>query len=485
MRGGLSRVAPTSAPTAAAAPRPPQRVTQPDLLLYFVAAALLAYIWRFQEIFPAVAVARPTTVLLLAALGLAAITVDRRQVVRRLRSRVIVLLGLLLVLVLVGVPFSLDRGATSTFLLTWLLPSALLAVLIVVSVRTMDDVEWVAAITLAGGCAYVIIMHLTRHEDAQGRWTSLAFYDANDLALLLVGLLPLTLYFMWRAESGRWRLLAALCFSLFVLTIVRTGSRGGFLGLSAVLGYSLLAFRPLPARARVFGALAAVALLAAGGSRYWERMRTMFQPSADYNWSGQEYIGRGELWRRGLGYFRDRPLAGVGANGFVTAERELSPVARRRIMAGRPIQALVAHSTIVQVGAELGVPGLIVFGALIVQLALALRGTVRMSGDDPRVAAMSQALTGSLVGYAVCGLFLSAAYSTFMHFLIAFVAATKGLADEVPEAASIRGRGGIGGALPPPVQKPPPAAKRSATVAPPVAPAVGKSHAPRGPAGRR
>jgi O-antigen ligase len=412
-----------------------------------VAAALLAYMWRFQDVFPAIAAARPTTLLLLVALGLSVVTVDRGRGFRKLRSPVIVRLGLMLALVLVGLPFSLDPRVTASFFMSWLLPSAMLAVLVVLSVRTMEDLEWLGAVTLVGGCAYTLLMLLTRPLDPDGRWTTIVFYDPNDLALVLVGLLPLTLYFMWRVTTTPRRIMATLCFALFVFAIVRTGSRGGLLGLAAVLGYLLLAFRMMTPRARLLGALAAVVLLAAGGARYWERMRTMFEPSTDYNWSRREYTGRGELWRRGVGYLRERPIVGVGANAFVTAERDLSPAARRRQMAGRPVQTLVAHSTVVQIGAELGIPGLIIFAVLIVQTAVTLRRAGHRARRDQRVGAMSQVLTGSLIGYVVCGLFLSAAYFTFLHFLVGFVASTKDLADAEPEPVPMRERGGLGLAM--------------------------------------
>jgi putative inorganic carbon (HCO3(-)) transporter len=454
MRGGLRVGAPGSARTrpVSTVPGVPSRTSRPNLLLYVVAAALLAYMWRFQDIFPALARLRPTTVLSIVALGIAAITVDHAAGLRRLRSPVMIRLGLMLALVLVGIPFSLDPAATRSFLISWLLPSALLAVLIVLSVRTMDDLEWLAAVTLVGGCAYTALMLLTRPLDATGRWTTIVFYDPNDLALVMVGLLPLTLYFAWRVRSAVRRILPAVCFVLFVFTIVRTGSRGGFLGLAVVLGYLLIAFRALPTRARMLGGLAAVLLLIAGGAGYWERMRTMMQPSTDYNWSGREYTGRGALWRRGLGYLRERPLVGVGANAFVAAERDLSPAARRRQMAGRPVRTLVAHSTIVQIGAELGIPGLIIFAVLIVQSAITLRRAGRAPRVDPRLGAMSQALTGSLIGYVICGLFLSAAYFTFLHFLIGFVAATKELADAEPAPAPTRERGGYGLPIPSPLR---------------------------------
>jgi putative inorganic carbon (HCO3(-)) transporter len=225
-----------------------------------------------------------------------------------------------------------------------------------------------------------------------------------------------------------------------IAEIARTGSRGGFLGFGVVLAYLLTTYRVLPRRIRMWGVLGGALLLAAGGPRYWERLRTMLEPSRDYNWSGEEYTGRGELWRRGIGYIRRRPIVGLGANRFVTAERELSEVARRRVMAGRPVQALVAHNSYIHIAAELGLPALVVFLALLARTARTLTSVRRRAGPDTRLGAFAHVLFASLLGYVVCAFFQSAAYFAFFYLCLGLAAATGALvvAERRPPA-----RGGL------------------------------------------
>jgi O-antigen ligase len=199
-----------------------------------------------------------------------------------------------------------------------------------------------------------------------------------------------------------------------------------------VLGYVLLTFRTVPRRARIWSAVAVLVLLAAGGSTYWQRMRTMTRPESDYNWSGQTY-GRIALWRRGLGYIRERPVFGVGANGFPVAEATLSRVARRREMVGRSFATLNPHNIFVQVAAELGLPGLTAFVLLLVTMARTLLRVRRRFGADPVTAGVANVLLAALLGYVVCGFFLSAAYFPLLYLLIGLAAAVSAVA-RVPPA---------------------------------------------------
>jgi O-antigen ligase len=368
---------------------------------------------------------------------------DAASGLRRLRSPVLIHLALLLALAAASAPFSLDPGETVRFVLWSLVPSALIAAFIAFGARSLEDIEWIVLVTLVGAVGYTLVMYVTKPLDESGRWMPLVHYNPNGLALLLVGLVPPTLYFMRPGERPARRRFAAACFVLFTLMVVRTGSRGGFLGLAAVLVYLLATYRVLPGRLRRWGALGAVLLLVAGGPGYWERLRTMLEPSRDYNWSGAEYTGRGGLWRRGIGYIQRRPVFGLGANGFPTAERELSDVARRRVMAGRPVQALVAHNTYIQVAAELGLVGLVLFLALLVRAAGTLTSVRRRAGPDTRLGALAHALLASLLGYAVCGLFQSAPYFAFFYLLLGLAAATGALVVAQPR---VRARGGLAAA---------------------------------------
>src|SRR5207247_10265388 len=80
------------------------------------------------------------------------------------------------------------------------------------------------------------------------------------------------------------------------------------------------------------------------------------------------------------------------------------------------------HNSLVQVGAELGVPGLILFVGTIASAFAALRrsnvgiGSRHGPQTPPE---LTQALTASLIGFVVGAFFLSLAYSEILYTLIA------------------------------------------------------------------
>jgi O-antigen ligase len=77
----------------------------------------------------------------------------------------------------------------------------------------------------------------------------------------------------------------------------------------------------------------------------------------------------------------------------------------------------------VQVGAELGLPGLVIFICIIAS-AVRVLGRARRVGagaQDARQTQLSQALTAALIGFVVGAFFLSLAYSEMFYALIALV----------------------------------------------------------------
>ncbi|MFN2564898.1 MAG: O-antigen ligase family protein [Gemmatimonadaceae bacterium] len=439
MRGGLAAapgLADRSAFAAAARP-----AVRPDVLLLLIAAVIFTYVWRFQNVIPGAQLLRPTLLLGLAIVA-AAVQVPPDLLARRLWSSVLGLLVLLLLIAAAGLPFALDPAVGTRYLLTWVMPGAVLATLIVIAVRGAEDVEWLLLATVTGAAVYLATVYARGGANAVTNPAATVFYDRNDLSLMLVALIPAALHLAWAGQPPMRRVLATTCFLVFVFTIVRGGSRGGLVGLVVVLGYMLLTFQLLPRRARVWTAIATLLLLAGGGSAYWGRVRTIFQPETDYNWSGRT-CGRGEVWRRGLTYVRQRPVVGVGANGFPIAERELSRPARERLMVGRPFETLNAHNIFLQIAAELGLPGLIVFVALVVHMARTLSRVRRRHAADPRLSGVAHVLLAALLAYVVCGFFLSAAYFPFWYLLIGLVAATAAVARAQAVAAARTSRAGL------------------------------------------
>jgi O-antigen ligase len=105
---------------------------------------------------------------------------------------------------------------------------------------------------------------------------------------------------------------------------------------------------------------------------------------------------------------------------FQTAEGTLSPQARRSEY-GRGVRWGAAHNTFVQIGAEVGIPGLLLFLALLANLFLALRRVGRRAkrAGATDVARLAQTLTAALVGFVVGGFFLSLAYADMLYTLAA------------------------------------------------------------------
>src|SRR3989442_13656065 len=103
-----------------------------------------------------------------------------------------------------------------------------------------------------------------------------------------------------------------------------------------------------------------------------------------------------EVWKRGIGYMLGRPLLGVGAQAFGVAEGTLAPEAVEREEYGKGFKWSTAHNAFVEIGAEIGVLGLLLFGALLVG---GFRGLARARrGPQREAAVLARALGGALGG---------------------------------------------------------------------------------------
>src|SRR5206468_9895768 len=136
------------------------------------------------------------------------------------------------------------------------------------------------------------------------------------------------------------------------------GSRGGVLALLATSIFIVLRYTAISFATRL-GTLAVVAIVLIGTAtdRYWEQMSTILSDS-DYNYTSE--TGRIQVWRRGIGYMLQHPIFGVGPGNFGAAEGTLSPFAERQRF-GIDVRWSAPHNSYVQAGAELGIPGLVLF----------------------------------------------------------------------------------------------------------------------------
>ncbi|MEZ4866304.1 MAG: O-antigen ligase family protein [Caldilineaceae bacterium] len=221
--------------------------------------------------------------------------------------------------------------------------------------------------------------------------------------LLLVGpLLPerrtLGVWLAWLSVKGA-ALLGALGFGGVLLL---TQSRSAWLGLGVALcccltllgrrGWLLLA---------LLLALAGGGLLAVGPDRVLNALtvRTEGEVAATAWIQDRNLAGRFILWERALNGIADAPLTGMGLAAFTVLSQQ--PYAPMPNFHPDPDMSHV-HNLLLQVGLDLGVPGLLAFGAFLLMVGLPLLRLVRQSRGPLRT--WSVALLGAFLAYFVYNL---------------------------------------------------------------------------------
>lgn len=386
-----------------------------------LAAALLTYIWRLQDLFPVIDHLKPVT--LVTGLFFIVLFLDRKlqaDCLAVMRRPPAIFGVVILALATFGIPTSLYPGMSFDIVLKVLLPSVVVAVGIGAATRHELDAYRFSTVHVLGALIFSVVVLARFNVGPDGRLGDLVYYDANGLGLIVVCALPLAEWCALHSDRRWLRVAGLVALPVFLVTVIKTGSRGAFLGLVTVVAYGIFANRSAPVRRRVgLGLFAAIFLLGFAGTTYWNMMDTILHPTHDYNWVGHSEGGRMDVWKRGIGYMMQHPIAGVGAGAFPVAEGTISALAGQQ-QYGVGLKWSAAHNSFVQVGAELGFPGLIAFlGFLIVGFRLARRVVVlSLAVGDRRAAAMGDALAASLLGYAVSGFFLSEGYSALPYSLI-------------------------------------------------------------------
>jgi O-antigen ligase len=223
------------------------------------------------------------------------------------------------------------------------------------------------------------------------------FFDPNIygrfLAIVMVGLASALLW----ARRSRDVLLTGLALAVLWAGLVLTFSQSSFAALLVGLA-ALAALRWDPRRYRWLLAVAGLAALVLAIVFADELHLTTRH--AVHRSSG----GRLKLVRGGLSMFADRPLWGFGSGSFAERYREREHV-------GSPQAATASHTTPVTVAAEQGLPGVVVYLAVV---ALAFRllfgGLGGLRGRDPPRRLVSRAFVAAAFAALVTHTLLYAAF---------------------------------------------------------------------------
>ncbi len=266
--------------------------------------------------------------------------------------------------------------------------------------------------------------------------------DENDFAMAMNMSIPyaFALLAVEKGAARRFCLFGAL--GILVLATAATMSRGGFVGLAALL-FMLWVRSPRKLASLVLVVVLAVTLSVLAPATYWKEISTISR-STDENDTGYQRL---YLWKIAWRIFLDHPVLGVGPanyqyhNYFYEDEKETSR--------GYHVWGRVSHSVYFTVLPEYGIVGTALFLVIVFKGISARRRSLRTcrtqlarqdlsSEERERVRFyqhMLAGMDGAVVTFLVTGAFIAVLYYPHLWVLTAFTAAAVRLVDS--EAATI------------------------------------------------
>ena len=308
-----------------------------------------------------------------------------------------------------------------------------LFLIVYTAVRVERQAVWlvgafVAGATLAAAYGIVAPPQATEADRLAG-----TVGEPNELAAVLVAGIALAVGLAAMAGSPpvrlAWMLGAAVCATGIFLSLSRAGL--------VALGCALIAGTLVGGRWRGWALVVAI-VVATTTVTYFSAFA---EPEARQRVTTIEGgSGRSDIWTIGWRMVEDRPILGVGAGNFPVASihylLEPGAVLRDEFIVDDP---KVAHNVYLQVTAELGVVGGLMFVSILAfSLACCVRAARRFGArGDERMEILSRALVVALIGVLAADFFASEQFSKQLWLLLGLGPALLGIAsrDSAPAAA--------------------------------------------------
>ncbi len=391
---------------------------------FFVCLAFVAFsFFRLHEAYPFLNPFHLPLLLGAATVGSLCIHIFIVRSIRPEWSAELKWLGLFFALATFGMALSVNRDISWTFWSTAYWKIGLMTLAIAWLPRSSADFQAAARVFVLGGMliaavtiynAYngIGLVELTRVT--VGRELNSVLGDPNDLALVLLFPLSFSIALALPGNENLNRVLGTAGIATMIPAIVFTQSRGGLLGVLAVL--AAYALRHVRSKATV------MVLMAVGAVLLYSAMGISSRISGGGLQQGLDESAQERLsaWGAAINMALARPLAGVGIGNFAPSFFSY--------VEDFPGRDMTAHSTWFGVLGETGWPGLIVFVGMVgVCFRSILRSDVRLSATEaPAImSATAFALISGLVGFCVAGSFLTQGFGWPIYIMIGLTAAVS------------------------------------------------------------
>jgi putative inorganic carbon (HCO3(-)) transporter len=271
--------------------------------------------------------------------------------------------------------------------------------------------------------------------DSESYRISGPFGDPNSYAQIMVVIVPLALDRLVSARSNMARLIAVWALVVCTLTVIFTFSRGGFLSLVVVLGIYAI-WKGLSLGNWVLISTLILVIVFLLPAQYTERLGTLtsFLPGSQSSQSDISFVGRMSENIIGFRMFLDHPILGVGVKNYPVYYIEYS----RNLGLDQRRTERSPHSLYLEVAAEQGIVGILVFGTLLYSifngLLFAKRTFNQLQSYEMERLAMSFMI--GFIGYLTSAVFLHGAYPRPFWVLVGLSLAFSAFAKSLLEQAS-------------------------------------------------
>src|SRR3954447_4015251 len=321
----------------------------------------------------------------------------------------------------------------------WLIQYLIAVVVVVIVMTTINEPRYVRGILIAFvvGAALSVLAGFV----VSGLDPAAAAADSNEGRLqggggdpnyLAAGLVPaiviaIALMSRYRHPIGRIALMFGI--AIMMAGLVATESRGGVVAAFAAGVAALVILKRH--RAQVLAGLVVIATVA---GLWFAAFPSAWQRVTEFNGGG---TGRTDLWRVALRVNGAHPINGVGLGNF---EAEAKLFVRRpgqltfvRLIVDSPH---VAHNTYLQILAENGIIGLLLWGSAVIAFLAATRRAAKAleRARLPDLAMLARALMVAQIAMLVALFFITDGYDKRLWLLLALGPVLLGIASRRREA---------------------------------------------------
>jgi O-antigen ligase len=329
---------------------------------------------------------------------------------------------------ILGIPFAYHRHEAFNFIFLTYLVNVLFFLVFVTkvdSLRKLKTVLFVISLCMV----FYGVFGLMSGAFSGGRFEIYGgMFDPNDIAYVLISLFPLSMYFIFHREGTLKKNIAIVSIITSLMVILYSGSRGGMVGLIAVIAFFLLTkTQRIKSSHKIVFVIAMIMLFFSIRDKIdVDRYLTLTNVSSDYNVTDE--FGRVQIWKRAFDLLLSNPITGVGVNCSAMA------IGNAREDLGLIPKWQVVHNAFLQVAVETGFPGFILFMALIMQSFKNFSKFKKFEATSTEMLefkTISGLMQVAFIGQLVTAVFVSQGYSLFFTTFFAFSAVLRNISGKL------------------------------------------------------